>query len=418
MVEPLRPAPGEPTASTSADVAALAAKTGETEAVAAPARGIDQFFSDDGIRRQVLDGFEDIYSDIVHYIIRCTHRIWEEGGLGRIYDHYAHNVVLHTTEGDIHGVEEIVSGSARAMAAYPDLVLLGDDVVWAGDAERGFHTSHRITHQATNRGWSSYGAPTGRQMRRKAVAHCVVKDNLIVEEWLARDELAAIRAMGLNELELARELGAIDNQKRGGPVVRSTANVTRSLGQRSPDPLGDKPAGMSDAEYLVRTALHDIWNRRRLDRIDDAFAPNIYVETSTNRTLHGTSAYRHMVLEWLAAFGDIAIVVDHTMANERVGGTVVATRWMLEGTHNGPSAYGEPTGRRVRVMGFSHHLIQEGRISAEWSVFDEFALLKQIMAPEWSMRPPFRPEDMASEAAADTPGDTEDDASSEGAGQE
>lgn len=408
MADPLRPEPIEPTASGGADVAALASP-GDGEVVDAPARGIDLFFADDGIRRQVLDGFEDIYADIVHYIIRCTHRIWEEGGLGRIYDHYAHNVLLHTADGDVHGVDEIVAGSAQTMAAYPDLKLLGDDVVWSGDGERGFHTSHRITHQGTNLGWSAYGAPTNRTMRRKAVAHCVVKDNLIVEEWVTRDELAAIRAMGLDEFELARTLGAEEAIRRGGPLAGGVGGVIRSLGQRSPDPLGEKPIGMSDAEFFVRGALHDIWNRRRLDRIEEVFAPNIYVETSTNRMLHGHGAYRHRVLEWLAAFGDLGLVVDHTMANERVGGTVVATRWILEGTHDGPSSYGAPTGRRVRTLGFTHHLIQDGRITAEWTVFDEFSILKQIHAPDWSLRPPFRSD------AKDLP-DTAQDGDATGAG--
>jgi len=31
-----------------------------------------------------------------------------------------------------------------------------------------------------------------------------------------------------------------------------------------------------------------------------------------------------------------------------------------------------------RILGISHHLIQDGRIQNEWTLFDEFALLKQI----------------------------------------
>ena len=27
-------------------------------------------------RSQSLDGFDDIYTDIVDYIVRCTHKIW------------------------------------------------------------------------------------------------------------------------------------------------------------------------------------------------------------------------------------------------------------------------------------------------------------------------------------------------------
>ncbi|MDX1413776.1 MAG: hypothetical protein R3293_06265, partial [Candidatus Promineifilaceae bacterium] len=30
-------------------------------------------------RRQELEGFDEDYVDIVDYIVRCTHKIWEEG---------------------------------------------------------------------------------------------------------------------------------------------------------------------------------------------------------------------------------------------------------------------------------------------------------------------------------------------------
>lgn len=61
---------------------------------------------------------------------------------------------------------------------------------------------------------------------------------------------------------------------------------------------------------------------------------------------------------------------------------MTAARWRLDGTHDGPGRWGEPTGRRISLLGFSHHLVVDDRISAEWTVFDEFALLKQIHAPE------------------------------------
>ena len=34
----------------------------------------------------------------------------------------------------------------------------------------------------------------------------------------------------------------------------------------------------------------------------------------------------------------------------------------------------------MRLMGFSHHVIKDGKIESENTVFDEFVLLKQIVA--------------------------------------
>ena len=60
----------------------------------------------------------------------------------------------------------------------------------------------------------------------------------------------------------------------------------------------------------------------------------------------------------------------------------VAVRWSLVGTHSGAGVYGEPTGKRVHIMGISHHHVQDGKFAAEWTVFDEIALLKQLHTPD------------------------------------
>ena len=48
----------------------------------------------DRARVQPMQGFDDIYTDIVDYIVRCTHLIWDERDVGLIYSHYTHNCVL------------------------------------------------------------------------------------------------------------------------------------------------------------------------------------------------------------------------------------------------------------------------------------------------------------------------------------
>ena len=368
-----------------AGVAALADR-GDGDVTAAPGRDISAFFADDGIARQVLDGFDGVYADIVHYIIRCTHRIWEEAGIGLIDSHYTHNCAIHTSDGGLFGRERIVAMTARALAAYPDIRLVGEDVVWSGDATRGFHTSHRMVHVGTNLGWSAYGPPTSRPIRRRAIAHCVVLENRIVEEWLARDELAVVRALGFDEFEAARVVGASEARARGGPVVGLAGDLRRHDGQLAAAPA-ERPDGMSDVEWLVVGGLQRAWNERRLDLLDEVLAPDVAVHTSTDLRFDGTADYRAWMLRWLGAYSDLRITFEHTMVNERLGGTVVASRWRLEGTHDGPGPHGAPTGRRMRVLGLSHHLVQSGRVTGEWTVVDEFAVLKQLHTPDAALRP-------------------------------
>src|SRR5688572_12599033 len=82
-----------------------------------------------GERRMPMRGFEAEYTDIVDYIIRITHRIWEEKAVGYIYDTYQHNAVVHTGDGEVHGAEAVVASTLQFLAAFPDRRIYGDDVI-------------------------------------------------------------------------------------------------------------------------------------------------------------------------------------------------------------------------------------------------------------------------------------------------
>ena len=84
-------------------------------------------------RRQPLAGFDEDYTDIVDYIVRCTHKIWEEKAIGLIYTHYAHNALVHTTGGIIYGRETVVRNTIQNQAMWGDLRAYADDVIWSGD---------------------------------------------------------------------------------------------------------------------------------------------------------------------------------------------------------------------------------------------------------------------------------------------
>ena len=96
-------------------------------------------------RRQPLAGFDADYVDFVDYIVRCTHRIWEEKKVDLIYSHYSTDCVVHTLAGETRGAEAVVQGTVRTLAAFPDRTPVADDVIWSGDETRGFYSSHRIT---------------------------------------------------------------------------------------------------------------------------------------------------------------------------------------------------------------------------------------------------------------------------------
>ena len=335
-----------------------------------------------GVRRQSLRGFDEDYTDIVDYIIRCTHKIWEEKSIGLIYTHYSHNCPIYMTDATIYGREAVVEGTLKTLAAFPDARLHGDEVIWSGNDVDGFHSSHRITWTARNTGYSAYGAPTNKRILRRGIAHCVVLENRIVEEWLVRDELALVRQLGFNEIELAKRMARADALRNASsPVATSTPEIDRLEGQLPPKLSSRSSSDGFDVEDFVRSLFQEIWNWRLLGRVHMYYTASPTAFVSTGRKLEGKGAYQHFVLTLLAAFPDAGVSVDHICWIGSGSDVKIAVRWTLQGTHLGPGWYGDPSGQRVKLMCISHFELESGRIAREYTVYDEFALLKQIHAP-------------------------------------
>lgn len=71
-------------------------------------------------RRQSLEDFDD-YVDIVDYIVRSTNKIWEQRGIGRIYDHYRHNAVIHTSDGTESDRRKAIADLMKSVWPFPTL---------------------------------------------------------------------------------------------------------------------------------------------------------------------------------------------------------------------------------------------------------------------------------------------------------
>ena len=342
-----------------------------------PYHDIGGLLNPGGKRRQNLKGFQDEYVDIVHYIVKCTHDIWEGGGIGLIYTHYSHNVRVHSSDGMTYGRDWMIENTVQRQAGFPNARAYADDVIWSGDEENGLHSSHRVLNVARNTGYSVYGPPTGRWIRRYGVAHCLVLENKIVEEWLVYDGLAIVRGLGLEPHAWAKQLAQAEVDA-GFIPSESFGDVEHRRGQEPPA-LAVTDEGDLEPEALLRRSMHEIWNWRLLNQIDTYYAPNLTCYTTGNRILYGLGAYRHNIVSLLAAFPDALIQVDHICSLPNGSkGYRVATRWTLIGTHTGPGWYGRPTGKRIRLMGVTHSEVEHNKITREWLLYDEIALLKQL----------------------------------------
>ena len=344
----------------------------------------DTLLNPKGERLQSMRGFEDTYTDIVDYIVRITHKIWEERSVGYIYDTYSHNAKVTDDYGLQYGRDKIVAETLHTVSAFPDIRLFADEVIWAGNDEDGFHTSHRTLITGHNTGYSRYGPPTGRKMAVWCIANCVVKENEIVEEWVLYNTSSLLSQLGLNLREQARHFGnALQDDVIKGMNDLAFGEPERLLGQGKPPKL-EAPSGDFDVDAFLRYTYHTAWNWRKLEVIQEAYAPNLLFRSSTDRTLYGRSAYQTFVLSLLAMFPDLSLQIDdlYWMGNIDEG-YLTSLRWSIVGTHRGYGVYGPPTGRRVHIWGITQHVIKDGVITQEWMLFNEFEVMQQLLSDAW-----------------------------------
>jgi len=341
-----------------------------------------QFMHDaNGRRNHAMQGFDPRFSDIVDYIIGITHEIWEEKAVGKLYEYYANTIRIHTSGATLYGRDAVLAATLGTLAAYPDRRLYGDEVIWGGDDKQGFYSSHRLVHSGTNRGWSRYGPPTHNKVEYYAIADCVCRQNMVVEEWLVRDELTLVHQLGLDPIQTAKEMAR--KEAESGLAAAVARDVERGIGQRPPDSLPEAQSNQFDPENFIQRSIHEIWNWRMLNKVRDYYAEAASVEAASMRRLQGHNDYQGYVLSLLSPFPDLAVTIEHfCFVGDAEAGYRTATRWRMQGTHSGFGIYGEPSGKPIQILGISHHLINDGKIQNEWTLFDEFALLKQIHRPQ------------------------------------
>ena len=155
---------------------------------------------DDFGPRQSLGGFDPDYHNIVDYIVRITHRIWEtdKDGVEYIADCYAPTSRVFDDYGLQVGSTKIVADTHHTTGAFPDIILDAEEVIWAGDDEIGFHTSHLTRIMGTNTGPSRYGAPTNAKINVPVIANCVALENDIFLEHVLYNTSAMLQQLGID----------------------------------------------------------------------------------------------------------------------------------------------------------------------------------------------------------------------------
>ncbi len=316
-------------------------------------------------------GFDPEFVDIIDYILRITRRIWEGKQTHLCRDYYSDDCPIYTLAGMSVGAEEVTQNTDDTLKAFPDRVLHADAVICGGNDIDGFHTSHLIHTEMTNVGDSEFGPATGKFAAIKVIAHCIIKENRIIEEWLVRDNYSLVEQLGLDPHSVAKERAESEPQERF-KIWRENEIARVNSDARSDD-------------SLIGSMLDSIWNSRRLTTVSERYASDAKLHASANREHSGLDDIQRFYAQLFEAFTDLRFSVDYVCdqafrlsEEDTPHGHHVAARWTLVGQHTEPGAYGEPTHVPVLIMGESQYHIIDGLIQEEWTVFDELSIMVQI----------------------------------------
>ncbi len=324
------------------------------------------------------------YRDPRDYILSWTDVIWVDLAIGRLHEHYGPDVRVHTAYGESYGFDAVVANSVQKFSAFPDAGAgLGEDVIWEQRGPNGFISSHRLLKTGTQTGYSAYGPPTGRSFVSRSIAHCLVQDNVIVEEWLVRDEFAILEALGYDPAELAAMLAQrtpvtglrVCVPLEGGAFAGRIAD-SATLGIS-----GQRPPRHQALCGMVKSYFDDVWNRRRFDLASRYVHGRVVLLTVRMRRVQTLQPFQMTIIDLLAAFPDGEIEIRDIVVNESAElGIRVAVFWVLRGHYSGVPAYGPVTGSAVQVLGACHFEVLDGKILREWRLYDELSILTQIVA--------------------------------------
>ena len=131
---------------------------------------------------------------------------------------------------------------------------------------------------------------------------------------------------------------------------------------------------MSDKqEAIVRRSIDEVWNKGKLDVIDQVFTTDFVSHDPINQS-RGLPAFKGVVTKYRSAFPDCRLDIDDVFS----AGDKVVVRWRYSGTHKGQLEGIAPTGRHVSGSGITINILSGDRIREAYINWDALGLMQQL----------------------------------------
>jgi ketosteroid isomerase-like protein len=152
------------------------------------------------------------------------------------------------------------------------------------------------------------------------------------------------------------------------------------------DPLAVGISGPRPDRYrrecaMILEMIEEVWNGRFFDKVADYFADTCVCQTVRMRRVMGIAPFQMEIMSLIAAVPDGVMEVRDIVVHESPDlGLRVAIIWLMKGTYSGTPLYGPTNRAPLNILGSSHFEFRRGKIVREYRIYDEIAMIAQILA--------------------------------------
>ena len=117
----------------------------------------------------------------------------------------------------------------------------------------------------------------------------------------------------------------------------------------------------------------EAWNSGNLGELEALVDLNFVYHSNQSPIVNGIDGLKKVITGFRAAFPDMKLVLTDEIYSENEASCI----WSLTGTNTGQGAM-HPTGKSIKIWGTSVFHFANGKITSEWTAFDNLSLLTQL----------------------------------------
>jgi steroid delta-isomerase-like uncharacterized protein len=130
----------------------------------------------------------------------------------------------------------------------------------------------------------------------------------------------------------------------------------------------------TDLKPLYRRFVHELFNEKHLDIIDELVAPDVVSHAGFADQAPGAAGFKRGIAGFFAAFPDLHVDIEDLVAE----GDRVVGRFRVTGSHRGEFLGHPPTEKRFTYDEIAVVRVDAGKIVEHWSVADTLPMLQTL----------------------------------------